>query len=148
MTTLANTREETIDSTKGIRIFVRSWLPESAPRAVVVICHGLNSHSGQYRWAERATLRERTRGLCARPSRSRQVGGGAVHRRGRAGLGQRCRRHSEACQIAPYRAARIPAGSQRWRRDVGHVRRSTTSPSWPGSSVKTSPSRCPRPALR
>jgi acylglycerol lipase len=50
MTTLANTREETIDSTKGIRIFVRSWLPESAPRAVVVICHGLNSHSGQYRW--------------------------------------------------------------------------------------------------
>ena len=50
MTTPANTREETIDSTKGIRIFVRSWLPESAPRAVVVICHGLNSHSGQYRW--------------------------------------------------------------------------------------------------
>ena len=51
MTTLANTREETIDGTKGIRIFVRSWLPESAPRAVAVICHGLNSHSGQYRWA-------------------------------------------------------------------------------------------------
>ena len=50
MTMLANTREETIDSTKGIRIFVRAWLPESAPRAVVVICHGLNSHSGQYRW--------------------------------------------------------------------------------------------------
>ena len=50
MTMLANTREEMIDSTKGIRIFVRSWLPESAPRAVVVICHGLNSHSGQYRW--------------------------------------------------------------------------------------------------
>jgi alpha-beta hydrolase superfamily lysophospholipase len=50
MTTLANNREETIDSTKGIRIFVRSWIPESAPRAVVVICHGLNSHSGQYRW--------------------------------------------------------------------------------------------------
>jgi alpha-beta hydrolase superfamily lysophospholipase len=49
MTMLANTREETIESTDGIHIFVRSWLPESA-RAVVVLCHGLNSHSGQYRW--------------------------------------------------------------------------------------------------
>jgi alpha-beta hydrolase superfamily lysophospholipase len=43
--------EETIDSTKGVRIFVRSWQPDSKPRAVVVICHGVNSHSGQYRWA-------------------------------------------------------------------------------------------------
>src|SRR5215467_8161098 len=50
MTTLANTHEETIESTKAIRIFIRSWLPYSAPRAVVVICHGLNAHSGQYRW--------------------------------------------------------------------------------------------------
>ena len=50
MTTLANAREERIDSTKGIRIFVRSWHPESKPRAVVVICHGVNSHSGQYLW--------------------------------------------------------------------------------------------------
>ena len=43
--------EETIDSTKGVRIFVRSWQPDSKPRAVVVICHGVNSHSGQYTWA-------------------------------------------------------------------------------------------------
>ena len=51
MTTPATTHEERIDSTKGIKIFVRSWRPESKPRAVVVICHGVNSHSGQYLWA-------------------------------------------------------------------------------------------------
>ena len=50
MTMPANTHEERIDSTKGIKIFVRSWLPASKPRAVVVICHGVNSHSGQYLW--------------------------------------------------------------------------------------------------
>ncbi len=50
MTTVANAQEERIDSTKGISIFVRSWRPESKPRAVVVICHGVNSHSGQYVW--------------------------------------------------------------------------------------------------
>ena len=51
MATVANMSEERIDSTKGIKIFVRSWLPETTPRAVVVICHGVNSHSGQYQWS-------------------------------------------------------------------------------------------------
>ena len=51
MTMLANVREEKIDSTKGVKIFVRSWHPESAAPAVLVICHGVNSHSGQYVWA-------------------------------------------------------------------------------------------------
>jgi acylglycerol lipase len=50
MTMLAKTDEEKIESTKGIKIFVRSWRPESKPRAVIVICHGVNSHSGQYVW--------------------------------------------------------------------------------------------------
>lgn len=49
--TLATALEETIDSAKGVKIFVRSWVPASTPRAVVVICHGVNSHSGQYLWA-------------------------------------------------------------------------------------------------
>jgi len=49
MTTPATTHEEKIDSSKGARIFVRSWRPAS-PRAVVVICHGVNSHGGQYLW--------------------------------------------------------------------------------------------------
>ena len=50
MTALAGATETMIESAKGVRIFVRSWLPESTARAVVVICHGVNSHSGQYQW--------------------------------------------------------------------------------------------------
>lgn len=33
----------------GLNIFTRTWRPES-PRGIVVIVHGLNSHSGQYLW--------------------------------------------------------------------------------------------------
>lgn len=43
-------REETIQVKGGLNIFVRSWRPASSPRAVVVICHGVNSHGGQYGW--------------------------------------------------------------------------------------------------
>jgi alpha-beta hydrolase superfamily lysophospholipase len=50
MTMVASAREEKIASAKGFEIFVRSWLPESTPRAAVVVCHGVNSHSGQYLW--------------------------------------------------------------------------------------------------
>ena len=39
--------EETVRS--GDRnIFVRSWMPSGSTRAVVVLCHGFNSHSGYY----------------------------------------------------------------------------------------------------
>ena len=48
MSIVTAAREETIESAKGLKIFVRSWVPESAPRAVVVVCHGVNSHGGQY----------------------------------------------------------------------------------------------------
>ena len=52
MTTgLATTREEMVTKGDGLRIFVRSWRPETGARAVVVICHGVNSHSGYYLWA-------------------------------------------------------------------------------------------------
>ena len=35
----------------GLNIFGRSWRPETQPpRAVVVISHGVNSHSGYYEW--------------------------------------------------------------------------------------------------
>lgn len=51
MTTLATAQEETIDSAKGIKIFVRSWVPALKPRAVIVVCHGVNAHGGQYLWA-------------------------------------------------------------------------------------------------
>ena len=51
MTTLANAIEERIDGASGLKIFVRSWRPATAPRAVVAICHGVKSHSGYYGWA-------------------------------------------------------------------------------------------------
>lgn len=43
-------REDVIEGAGGLRIFVRSWRPAATPRGVVVICHGVNSHSGQYFW--------------------------------------------------------------------------------------------------
>jgi len=43
-------KEERIQSTKGIKIFVRSWRPKITPRGVVAICHGVLSHSGYYMW--------------------------------------------------------------------------------------------------
>ena len=43
-------QEETFDSIGGIKIHLRSWRPEQ-PRAAMVICHGVNSHGGQYAWA-------------------------------------------------------------------------------------------------
>lgn len=45
------TTEETFESKGGVEIFYRSWLPEAVPTAVVVICHGVNSHGGQHAWA-------------------------------------------------------------------------------------------------
>src|SRR5688572_9923863 len=42
-------KEETFTGRGGTRIFMRSWRP-AAPKGVVVICHGVNSHSGQYLW--------------------------------------------------------------------------------------------------
>jgi alpha-beta hydrolase superfamily lysophospholipase len=45
------TKEEKVPGPGGLGIFVRSWQPVSKARAVVVICHGVNSHSGYYTWA-------------------------------------------------------------------------------------------------
>jgi alpha-beta hydrolase superfamily lysophospholipase len=50
MASPVNAREEKIDSAKGFKILVRSWIPDSTQRAVVVVCHGVNSHGGQYAW--------------------------------------------------------------------------------------------------
>ena len=41
---------EKVRSTKDVEIFVRSFPPIGRARAVVVICHGVNSHGGQYLW--------------------------------------------------------------------------------------------------
>jgi acylglycerol lipase len=42
--------EETVEGKDGNHIFFRCWRPEGRPTALVVICHGVNSHSGQYAW--------------------------------------------------------------------------------------------------
>jgi acylglycerol lipase len=44
------TSEEKFESTGGLQIFFRSWRPEGPARGVVVIVHGVNSHSGYYLW--------------------------------------------------------------------------------------------------
>ncbi len=44
-------KEETVASSGGVNIFVRSQQPDGPPRAVIVICHGVNSHGGQYLWS-------------------------------------------------------------------------------------------------
>jgi acylglycerol lipase len=43
--------EEKVRSTKDVEIFVRSFAAIGRPRAVIVICHGVNSHGGQYLWS-------------------------------------------------------------------------------------------------
>ncbi|RYY24702.1 MAG: alpha/beta fold hydrolase [Sphingomonadales bacterium] len=43
--------EATFTGKGGLSIFYRAWQPEGTPRGVVVICHGVNSHGGQYIWA-------------------------------------------------------------------------------------------------
>ena len=49
-------KEEFLDGTGGLKIFTRSWRPESTPRAVIVLSHGFNSHSGYYLWAAEQLL--------------------------------------------------------------------------------------------
>ncbi len=54
---MANThREEWLQGAYGLKIFVRSWRPAAAPRAIVVLSHGFNSHGGYYLWAAEQLL--------------------------------------------------------------------------------------------
>lgn len=55
--TIEAVREEKFESTGGVQIHLRSWQPAGKPRAVVVICHGVNSHGGQYGWAAEQFVR-------------------------------------------------------------------------------------------
>jgi alpha-beta hydrolase superfamily lysophospholipase len=47
---ISATIEETFSGKGGETIFYRSWLPTIAPRAIVILQHGFNAHSGQYGW--------------------------------------------------------------------------------------------------
>ena len=42
-------KEEKFTGRGGTQLHMRAWRPQ-APRATVVLCHGVNSHSGQYLW--------------------------------------------------------------------------------------------------
>lgn len=43
-------KEERVPTSGGLTLFVRSWRPAAAPRAVVALVHGFNSHGGYYLW--------------------------------------------------------------------------------------------------
>ena len=42
--------EERVQSADGVGIHVRAFPPVGRPRAAIVMCHGVNSHGGQYLW--------------------------------------------------------------------------------------------------
>ena len=42
--------EGSFEGSGGLKIFTRAWRPATRPRAVVVISHGFNAHSGHYAW--------------------------------------------------------------------------------------------------
>jgi acylglycerol lipase len=41
-------KTSTFINQKGLHIFYRNWVPEGQPKGIVLIIHGLNSHSGYY----------------------------------------------------------------------------------------------------
>jgi acylglycerol lipase len=43
-------KTSTFENKTGLKIFTRTWLPEGNAKGVVVLVHGLNSHSGYYQW--------------------------------------------------------------------------------------------------
>jgi acylglycerol lipase len=43
-------QEEMVTGVGGLNLLVRSWLPAAAPRAIVAIVPGFNSHGGYYGW--------------------------------------------------------------------------------------------------
>ena len=45
-----NAFEENVRSAGDVEIHVRAFPPVGRPRAAVVMCHGVNSHGGQYLW--------------------------------------------------------------------------------------------------
>ncbi len=41
-------QEHWLEGKGGLKIFTRHWRPAGPPKAALVICHGVNSHGGQY----------------------------------------------------------------------------------------------------
>ena len=47
---VSTVKEERVTGVGGVQLLVRSWRPEQAPRGIVAIVPGFNSHSGYYFW--------------------------------------------------------------------------------------------------
>ena len=43
--------EGTFEGVGGLKIATRTWRPEGGIRAVIILIHGFNSHSGYFKWA-------------------------------------------------------------------------------------------------
>jgi acylglycerol lipase len=43
-------KEDTFEGVGGLKIFMRSWKPETTPRGVAILVHGFNAHSGYMVW--------------------------------------------------------------------------------------------------
>jgi len=41
-------QEQWLEGKGGLKIFTRHWRPAGTPKAALAICHGVNSHGGQY----------------------------------------------------------------------------------------------------
>ena len=137
--------EERIDGGGGSRIVVRSRRPASATRAVVVICHGVNSHGGQYLW----TLEQfAAAGFAAYVLDLRGRGksdGARFYVESIADYVANVSALVKICKIARSGAAGVPARSQcRWR-CVVHVRAGLPGRACRACSARASHSRCRRP---
>jgi acylglycerol lipase len=47
---LSTTSPEIVENASGLKIAFRSWLPEGAARAAIMVVPGFNAHSGSYEW--------------------------------------------------------------------------------------------------
>src|SRR4051794_34767557 len=58
MQTISQAQTHTFEVSNGQKAFYRNWKTDDSPKAVVVIVHGFNSHSGYYQWtAEQLTAK-------------------------------------------------------------------------------------------
>lgn len=107
-------KEETFEGMGGFKIFLRSWKPASKPRGVIVICHGVNSHGGQYIGVVN-NLRQWLCHLRVGPARPRKVGRRTFLRQSHLGICQRRFEHHKTGKGARSGPAGFPARPQRRR---------------------------------
>ena len=108
--------EETYDGKGGLKIFFRSWRPRERRRAVVVICHGVNSHGGQYIWTAEQFVKSGY-AVYALDLRGRgKSEGERFYVEDDRRLRRRRRRRDQDRQVARSRPAGLPARPQRRRR--------------------------------